>query len=109
MNPETQPNPDYQNVRLSRRAAELRALSWKFNIFQLAKRVRRAKRHGEAFVKVIAANKGFQDRDKRNRHALAVFGLRRCEAMLRIGVYYLANHNVPTEGVEASLRELQAA
>lgn len=92
-----------------REQGEIRAANSPFNIFQLAKRVRRATRNGEALKKIITRHTGALATSRHfARVQLAAYGLRRCEQTLRVGVYYLVGHNVPHEGVEASLRALQS-
>lgn len=78
-------------------AGQLRALSWKFDVFQLAKRVRRATRHGETFLKIITWNSGLAAliTHRANRLNLAHFGLQQAERTLRIAKYYCAAFNIP--------------
>jgi hypothetical protein len=79
-----------------------RARSFKFiNVFQLAKRVRRATRNGKVFNKVIDMHKGSTDRYQQNRVLLARMGLRSAERTLRIAKYYCGAFNIPTSGDNA--------
>jgi hypothetical protein len=91
------------------------AYRWrKTNIFQLAKRVRRAIRNGDVFLKVIAqqSNPATMHPDQKysvNRMDLAYQGLRQCEKILRVAGYYLRGHNIEPNLIDERLAAYQAA
>lgn len=87
---------------------------YKVNIHQLAKRVRRATRHGEGFLKVIArqSNQETMHKDAKysvNRMDLAYSGLRQVTKVLRVAAYYLGNHNVGHGIIDATMERFQQA
>lgn len=80
--------------------------NYRVNIFQLAKRVRRAKRNGAVFVRIINYNQG-PTKHATVRRQIAQAALHRCERVLRLASYYLSNHNVDATGVQATLNKFQ--
>lgn len=74
-----------------------RARGFRMNIFQLQKRVRRATRRGNTFLKVLARHSGPRavTQHSRVRAMLAHDGLRSCEQTLRVAKYYVAAFNIP--------------
>lgn len=93
-------------INFNRHLSSVRA--YKVNIFQLAKRVRRAKRNGAALVKMLNYNQG-PSKHATVRRQIAQAALSRCERVLRVACYYLGNHNVNATGVQVTLAKFQAA